>query len=180
MSKQVPESLKAAKSPFLESLVIPVVARQTTEDLSISSKVKFDKETGIITSVGPVHKITKGYVLEKDRRVELYFENDGEDLRPAYTSLSKEGRMLLDYILMYGLRENKLYCYIDSKEFMEKYMLSSRTTVWNCKKNLIDHTFIAPTSCQGWFWINPKFMFRGYRTKVHEMQGNLKFSNKEE
>ena len=87
--------------------------------------------------------------------------------------------MLLEYIILYCLRENKLLCYIDTQEFMDKYQISSRTTVWNCRKNLIDHTFIAPTSSKGWYWINPKFMFKGYRTKVHELQNNLDFKNKE-
>jgi hypothetical protein len=118
-------------------------------------------------------------VLEKDRKVHLYFENDGEDLRPVYSSLSKEGRMLLEYIVMYCLRENKLVCYVDTQDFMDKYNISSRTTVWNCKKSLIDNTFIAATSVKNWFWINPKFIFRGYRTKVNELQNNLKFNNKD-
>ncbi len=177
MSKQVPESLKSAKSPFLDNLVIPVYHKYVTDDLLVAGKQVI--EDNIVVSTGPINKITKGYILEKDRKVELYFENNKEDLRPAYTSLSKEGRMLLDYILMYCLRENKLFIYLDTKDFMEKYMISSRTTVWNCRKNLIDHTFIAPTSSQGWYWINPKFMFRGYRTKLQELQNNLKFNNKE-
>lgn len=177
MSKHIPESLKSAKSPFLDNLVIPVIAKQHSEDLSITNKIKV--EDGIVISVGPQHKITKGYVLEKDKKVEFYLENNGEDLRPAYSSLSKEGRMLLEYIAMYCLRENKLLCYIDTQDFMDKYLISSRTTVWSCRKNLIDHTFIAPTSSKGWYWINPKFIFKGYRTKVHELQNNLDFKNKE-
>jgi hypothetical protein len=87
--------------------------------------------------------------------------------------------MLLEYIMLYCLRENKLVCHIDTQDFMDKYHISSRTTVWNCRKNLIDHTFIASTSSKGWYWINPKFIFRGYRTKVLELQNNLDFKNKE-
>jgi hypothetical protein len=178
MSRHIPQSLRIAKSPFIDNLVIPVVAMQATEDLAITKNIRASVD-GIVTTVGPIHKITKGYVLEKDRSVELYFENNGEDLRPVYSSLSKEGRMLLEYILLYCLRENKLLCYIDSQDFMDKYVIKSRTTVWNCKKSLIDNTFIAPTSSQGWYWINPKFMFRGYRTKIQELQDNLKYSNKD-
>lgn len=177
MSKHIPESLRTAKSPFIDNLVIPVVAMQTTEDLAITNKIQVND--GIVTSIGPVHKLTKGYVLEKDRKVELYFENNGEDLRPIYSSLTKEGRMLLDYIMLYCLRENKLLCYIDAQDFMNKYQIKSRTTVWNCKKSLIDTTIIAGTSVKGWYWINPKFIFRGYRTKVQELLNNLKFNNKE-
>jgi hypothetical protein len=175
MSKQVPDSLKGAKSPFLENLTIPVIAKRITEDTVTIGKVKV--EDGIVVSTGPVNKITKGFVIEKDRKVELYYENNKEDLRPVYSAISKEGRMLLDYILFYALRENKLYCYIDGKDFMEKYSIASRTTFWNCKKNLIDLTFISATSCQGWFWINPRFMFKGYRSKLVELQDNLKYSN---
>jgi hypothetical protein len=177
MSKHLPEILKTAKSPFIDSLVIPVVAMKKIEDLANLENIQ--SEDGTIISTGPVHKIAKGFVLEKDRKVHLYFENDGEDLRPVYSSLSKEGRMLLEYIVMYCLRENKLICYIDTQDFMDKYNISSRTTVWNCKKSLIDNTFIAATSVKNWFWINPKFIFRGYRTKVHELQNNLNFKNKE-
>lgn len=177
MSKHLPEILKTAKSPFIDSLVIPVVAMKKVEDLANLENIQ--SEDGTIISTGPVHKIAKGFVLEKDRKVHLYFENDGEDLRPVYSSLSKEGRMLLEYIVMYCLRENKLICYVDTQDFMDKYQISSRTTVWNCKKSLIDNTFIAATSVKNWFWINPKFIFRGYRTKVSELQNNLKFNNKD-
>jgi hypothetical protein len=177
MSKHIPESLKGAKSPFLDNLIIPVIARQYTEDLMVAGKQKV--EDGIVVSTGPLQKITKGYVLEKDKKVELYVENNGEDLRPAYSSLGKEGRMLLEYIMLYCLRENKLVCHIDTQDFMDKYNISSRTTVWNCRKNLIDNTFIASTSSKGWYWINPKFIFRGYRTKVLELQNNLDFKNKD-
>jgi hypothetical protein len=177
MSKHLPEILKTAKSPFVDTLVIPVIGMKKIEDLANLKNVQAEDST--VISTGPVHKIAKVFVLEKDRKVHLYFENDGEDLRPAYSSLSKEGRMLLEYIMMYCLRENKLVCYVDTQDFMDKYNISSRTTVWNCKKSLIDNTFIAATSVKNWFWINPKFMFRGYRTKVQELQNNLKFNNKD-
>ncbi len=175
MSKHIPDSLKGAKSPFLDNFVIPVYAKTYTEDLAITSKMKV--EDGIVSSVGPTHKLTRGYVLEKDRKIEMYLENNGEDLKPYYSSLSKEGRLLLDYIILYCLRENKLLFYIDTQEFMNKYIIKSRTTVWNSKKDLINLTFIAPTSAQNWYWINPKFVFRGYRTKLQELQENLKFKN---
>ncbi len=175
MSKKTPEALRTAKNPFIESLIIPVVARQVVEDLIIAGKIQQDKDTGLITSVGPINKISKGYVIERDRKVDLYYENNGVDLRGDYTSLSKEGRMLLEYIIFYCLRENKTHCYIDFQDFMEKYQIKSRTTAWNCKKVLIDNAFIAPTSYQSWFWINPKYMFKGHRTKVQELNHCLKF-----
>jgi hypothetical protein len=172
MSKQVPDSIKQAKSPFIQELKIPVFNKQVSEDLAVMDRLSVEND--VVISLGATHTIKRGYVIEKDRKVNLYYENDGEDLRPAYSSLSKEGRMLLEYILLYCLRENKLYCYIDFKDFMEKYNVFSRTTVWSSKKNLIDHIFIAPTSHNGWYWINPKYMFKGYRTKVYELQDNLK------
>jgi hypothetical protein len=177
MSKHIPESLKAAKSPFIDNLVIPVVHKYTTEELTVASKTK--TVDGIVVSTGPINKIVKGYLIEKDRKIEMYFENNGEDLRPIYAAITKEGRMLLDYILLYCLRENKLLCYIDTQEFMNVYIIKSRTTVWNCKKSLIDLTIIANTSVKGWYWINPKFVFRGYRTKLQELQNNLKRFNDE-
>ncbi len=180
MSKHIPEQLKGARCPFVDNLVIPVVAKQITENLILSSKVQRDDTSGLVTSVGPINKLTKGYVIEKDRKIEIYFENDGEDLRPVYQSLTKEGRLLLEYVLLYCLRENKLLCYIDGYDFMEKYQIKSRTTVISCRRSLIDNTFIAPTSHFGWYWINPKFIFRGYRTRIQELTGCLKFSNKEE
>lgn len=173
MSKHTPDSLKGAVSPFLENLVIPVIALHSTEELSNLNKAT--AENDVITSIGPIHKLTKSFIVEKDRAVDIYFENNGEDLRPLYTSLSKESRTLLDYIQMYCLRENKLLCYIDKKDYMDKYNVKSRTTVWNSKKDLINNTFIAPTSCSDWFWINPKLIFKGQRTKVKELEKCLKF-----
>ena len=178
MSKHIPDSLKGVKSPFTDNLVIPIFTRYNTEDVSNPSKSVIKND--IIVATGETHKISRSYTLEKDRKVDLYYENNGEDLKPYYTALSKEGRMLLDYILFYCLRENKLLCYIDTKDFMDKYMIKSRTTLWNSKKNLINLTFITSTSCQNWYWINPKFMFKGYRSKVIELKDNLKYTTKED
>jgi hypothetical protein len=175
MSKHIPDSLKGARSPFLDSLVIPVFYKTRTQDLAVTSKIKV--EDGIVSSVGPVHKHTTGYILEKDRKIEMYFENNGEDLRPFYSAISKEGRLMLEYIMLYCLRENVLLFNVDSKDFMDKYIIKSRTTFWKSKKDLINLGFIAPTSVQNWYWINPKFVFRGYRTKLIETQNNLNYKN---
>ena len=71
MSKHLPEILKTAKSPFIDSLVIPVVAMKKVEDLANLENIQ--SEDGTIIATGPVHKISKGFVLEKDRKVHLYF-----------------------------------------------------------------------------------------------------------
>lgn len=173
MSKHTPEGLKSAKSPFIEGLNIPVVGLYKIEARVDPSKIKL--EDGNVSSVGMVDHVKKTFLVEKDRKISLYYENNGVDLKPYYLNLSKEGRLLLDYILLYCIRENKLHCYIDSVEFMEVYGVLSRTTFWNSKKNLIDNGFIAATSYKGWYWINPKFFFRGERIKCHELKDNIDY-----
>jgi hypothetical protein len=170
MSKHTPEGLKAATSPFLENLVIPTIALYKVEARIDPTNIKV--ADGVINSVGIVDQVKKTFVVEKDRRINLYYENNGVDLRPYYSKLSKEGRMLLDYLLLYCLREDKLHCYIDSQEFMKIYGVSSRTTIWNSKKNLVDIGFIAATSYTGWYWINPKFFFKGERLKCDALKDN--------
>jgi len=170
MSKQTPEGLKSATSPFLENFKIPAVALYKVEARIDPANIKLAE--GMIDSIGHIDQVKKSFIVEKDRKISLYFENDGVDLKPYYVKLSKEGRLLLDYILFYALRENKLHCYIDTQEFMKVYDVSSRTTIWNSKKNLIDSGFIAATSYKGWYWINPKFFFRGERIKCHELKDN--------
>lgn len=177
MSKHTPEGLKSAKSPFIENLKVPAVGLYRVESRIDPSKIKLVE--GAVNSVGIVDQVKKSFVVEKDRKINLYYENDGVDLKPYYLSLTKEGRLLLDYILLYCLRENKLHCYIDSQEFMDVYNVSSRTTFWNSKKNLIDNGFIAATSYKGWYWINPKFFFRGERLKCHELKDNIEYKKLE-
>lgn len=178
MSKRTPDSLKGAKSPFLENLVIPMYLHTDVEETIKVGDIKVSNNT--VTSLGnAVSKTTKYYPREKDRNIHLYHENNGEDLRPVFAALSKEGRMMLDYIMLYCLRRDKLLFYIETQDFMDKYMVKSRTTVWNSKKDLINMGFIAPTSCQNWYWVNPKFIFKGLRSKIKELEGNLKYYNKE-
>ncbi len=178
MSKHTPEGLKTATNPFLDSLVLPAVALYRIEQRIDPSKIRVSD--GIINRVGAVDKIKKSHVVEKDRKVSLYYENDGFDLKPIFAKITKEGRLLLDYILLYCLRENKTHCFVDTTEFMEVYGISSRTTVWNSKKNLVNLGFISPTAYQGWYWINPKFMFKGDRLKCNELSDIFEIKTFEE
>ena len=171
MSKKTPDSLKTAVNPFLEELVIPIVILSKYESRVDPSSIKVEGNT--VVSTGFSDTVKRSYVQEKDRKVTLYFENNGVDLRSVFSRLSKEGRTLFDYILFYCLREDKLYCYIDYQEFMQVYNIASRTTVLNCKKNLIDNGFIAATSVKNWYWINPRLFFRGTRSKCKELKDNL-------
>jgi len=38
--------------------------------------------------------------------------------------------------------------------------------------NLITIYLLCSTSYKGWYWINPKFFFRGERIKCHELKDN--------
>jgi hypothetical protein len=171
MSKHTPDELKSAKSPFIESLRIPVYYMTKTETLSNLNNMTVDGD--VITSTGPTTSLNRKYIVEKDRKISMYYENNETDLRDDYMKLSKEGRLLLEYIKLYSLRENKLYFYLDQADFMIRTGITSRTTLWSCKKDLINSSFIAATSCTSWFWINPKYLFRGERSKCIEMKGNL-------
>jgi len=177
MSKKVPKELAEAISPFTEGLQIPIYGMTKVEQRIDPTKIKI--VGGAITNVGMVENIKKSFFVEKDRKIHIYYENDKGDLRGYYKRLTKEGRLLLEYIMFYCLRRNKLYCFIDSNEFMELYDVTSRTSFWAYKKNLIDSGFISPTSCQGWYWINPKFFFKGDRYKCKELEANITFSNEE-
>lgn len=171
MSKKTPESLKTAVNPFLEGLQIPIVILSKYENRVDPSNIRVEDNT--VISTGFSDTVKRSYVQEKDRKINLYFENNGVDLRPVFSRLSKEGRLLFDYILLYCLREDKLYCHIDYQEFMSIYNVASRTTVLNCKKNLIDNGFISATSVKNWYWINPKLFFRGTRSKCKDLKDNL-------
>lgn len=171
MSKKTPESLKSAVNPFLEGFKIPIVVLSKYESRVDPSSIRV--EENVVVATGSADTVRRSYVQEKDRKINLYFENDGVDLRPVFSRLSKEGRLLFDYILFYCLREDKLYCHIDSQEFMKTYNIASRTTVLNCKKNLIDNGFVSATSVKNWYWINPKLFFRGTRSKCKELKDNI-------
>lgn len=172
MGKHTPDSLKNAKSPFLESLVIPVFMNTKEK-----TKVDIDKittENGIVTKLGQKEVTKSSFLVEDDSHVRMYHENNGTDLRPFYAKLSKEGRAMLEYIMFHCLREDKLCFYLDNKDFMAKYEVKSHTTVWSSKKDLINNNFISPTSCRDWYWINPRFVFKGKRSLMPEMKDNLK------
>ena len=173
MGKHTPDGLKTAVNPFIETLEIPVVILNKYESRVDPKNIKV--QDGIVTTLGGLDQIKKSYFLEKDRSINVYYENNGIDLRPYFLKLSKEGRILLEYVLLYCLRQNALYCNIDTADFMKVYEVSSRTTVWNAKKCLLDAGFISATAYKGWFWINPKFFFKGERSRCIELKDNLMF-----
>lgn len=178
MGKHAPNELKTAVCPFKEDLKINVFIKGYSE--SRINPANIQMADGVITGVGTVDKMYKSWVLEQDKRVNLYTTNNGKPLDEYYQKLTVQSRLLLEYILFYCLREDKLYCYIDSQEFSDKYNLKSRTTFWSCKKTLINAGFIAETAYRGWYWINPKLIFKGVRHKTEELQENITIITKKD
>lgn len=172
MGKKVPDSLRNAVCPFKNDLDIEVFVRGHVETRINPSNIEI--ADGVITNVGTSDKIYKSWLLEKDKKIITYTSYKGESLEEYYKLLTKEGVYLLEYIKRNCLREDKLYFNLDFDEYAVYADVSSRTSFWKAKKNLIDVGFIAETSNRGWFWINPKFMFKGYRHKCDDLKDNIK------
>jgi hypothetical protein len=171
MGKKVPDNLKTAFCPFTSDLEVEVFIKGQHESRINPSNIEM--ADGVITKVGTIDKVYKSWILERDRRVISYVTYKGESLEEYYKLLTKEGLYLFEYIKRNCLREDKLYFNLEFKEFTEHSGINSRTSFWSAKKNLIDIGFIAETSNRSWYWINPKFAFRGVRHKCEELKDNI-------
>lgn len=178
MSKKIPDNLKSAICPFKSELEIEVFVKGSMETRVNPSNIKMTM--GIITSMGSTDVVYRNWYIEKDKRVETYTTYKGESLEPIYKQLTKEAIMLLEYIKRNCLREDKLLFYMDFDSVKEGLDISSRTTYWKAKKVLIDLGFIAGTSNNGWYWINPKFTFKGVRHKSEDLKDNVIITKKKE
>jgi hypothetical protein len=178
MGKHAPESLRSARCPFKEDLKINVFIRGKLENRIDPANIK--QADGIVVGVGNIDKVYKSWILEQDKRVEVYLTNAGKSLDEYYDKLNKEGSYLFEYIKRNCLREDTLYFNMEYDEYAEVTKTKSRTSYWSAKKNLIDSGFIAETSYRGWYWINPKLTFRGNRYKCAELKDNVNIVSKKE
>jgi hypothetical protein len=168
--KRVPAIIKLEDCPFIEGLEIEVYVKGTSETRINPSNIR--NNGGVITSVGVPEFVYRRWAVEKDNRVETYTSYKGGSLEEFYNRLGREAYYMLGYIQRNCLRENKLYFYMDAIMY-EDATRSKRTTFWRAKKDLIENGFIAECNARGWYWINPKFAFKGVRSKTDELKDNV-------
>lgn len=163
MSKHRPKNIE--NNPFLEGFKFDVFYYGKNLKYVNPDNIKVDG--GVITQIAKDNLEVKTFLaIDKDKYVNLFFSNGTDKLDSVILKLPSSSLQLLVYV-MSKLREDDTIVEINVSEYMESTNIKSRTTFHNAKKQLILSGIIAPSSChlQGWFWVNPKYIYRGLRTK---------------
>lgn len=165
VKKYKPRDLDETQNPFLQELKIGVIDRFEVSVLSDVSKIEQDESSGIITGLGgrTLSESTR-YQSEVDRFVVEYSSYGDLDLDEVRDKLSGGALKMYSYIKT-CLRKNKTLVHIDRIRYMDKYGISSPTTFASHRDELVMANIITPSasSFQGWYWVNPVFVFNGSR-----------------
>lgn len=142
------------KNPYTYQLAIPVT--------EIVKDVEF-----LETAAGVL--INKVLYAEKTKKVEIYIH---ENSRDNVAGLSDKGQRLYLHIL-YTMKRNKDWVYINKEFYMVKNKVKSQTTYNSAVKELHRYEFIQPTPVKGVYWINPHRFFPGNRVTKYPSNINI-------
>jgi len=135
-------------NPYTYELTIPVT--KLISDIEYAENVD-----GIL--------VNKAFYLEQTKKVELYIhESSGANV----AALSDRAQRLFLHLL-YTMKKNKDYVYINRQYYMKRNNVKSQTTFNAAVKELHRYQFIQPTHEKGWFWINPHRFFPGNRVNKY-------------
>lgn len=176
LSKQV---VRYAESPFRADLVIPMKDRQVKlSRLGRDSNVLINNETG---EVHGTH-VTTFKRVDSERFIKLFTQNI------ALTFDLKAAGIKAFTVLAWAMQEKSLdrdLVPLDKlvlEEFLEQNSLKmSQATFWRGLAELEQAKIIAKHIRQGWYFINPNFVFNGDRiafTQVIERERNARTDNK--
>jgi hypothetical protein len=144
--KKAPEidENKIGVNPFVQTLQIPVTKIVSSNDL-------------IQDAEGTI--VNKTLYREKTQKIEIYYHECAGD---NIANLSDKAQRLLLHI-MYTLKPNKDYYWLNKQHYMNRNKIRSLTTVSNALNELIRYQYLVKTCVTGWVWINPYRFFPGSR-----------------
>lgn len=149
MQKSAPEidEKVLGGNPYMYTLVIPVTK---------VVKVDIDDMEGVV--------VDKVFYAERTPKVSLYKH---ETSRSNVAKLSDKAKSLYLHIL-YTLKANKDYIYLNREFYMRENEISSLSTFYGAVKELIRYEFIQKTNTNEVYWINPHRFFAGNRINKYK------------
>lgn len=111
--------------------------------------------------------------IELDKFVVEYGSYGEVDLSSIIDSLSDGAFRLYDYMKK-NTAKKKLYVFVDKYAYMEKMKITSLTTWLKYEGELLRYGLFARIENQGgWYWINPRYYYSGFRiTDLEEYKKN--------
>lgn len=159
--KRKPKELKDRDNVFLLGFSIKCYTIVTKEDFTDTKGIKA-KESVVVSLGNTISKMSSRDV-ELERFVVEYSSYYDEDLGTIIDILSDGAFRLYDYIKR-NTKRGKSYIYLNKYDYMNYRNIKSIKTWSGFEKELIDVGIIYPIENQGgWYWVNPKFYYSGYR-----------------
>lgn len=159
-------------NPFIDDLVEVKVSKRNIV-AGKTSHVLIDEETGEMVGNAAIMNIRKydptQFIKFYTGKISLVFE------------LSKRAQSVFSYIIENTI-PNKDFVYVDIEDCMKETGYKSRATVISGLSELIEKKFIARSSSQVKYFINPTIFFNGNRvsfieTAVKDTEKNYKIGS---
>lgn len=109
-----------------------------------------------------------GNLIEKQNKINLYYNNNSDMDNILFQKLSSRARDLFLYIV-YHLPNNQDYLEIKIKKIVETTKMS-RNSVVNALKCLKSENLVSLKK-QSVYWVNPMFFFKGNRVSFYKSYG---------
>jgi hypothetical protein len=159
--KRTPKDLKDNDNVFLSDFSIKCYTVVTKEEFTETKGIK--AKESIVTSLGNSISKTSSRDIELEKFVIEYSSYYNEDLGTIIDVLSDGAFRLYDYIKR-NTKKGKSYICLDKYAYMKFRNIKSIKTWYGFEKELIDAGIIYQTENHGgWYWVNPKFYYVGYR-----------------
>lgn len=173
------EVIRYSESPFRDELIVPKRDKQIRlSRLGRDDNVLINQSTGEVTGT----HVTTFRKVDSDKFIKLFTQNI------ALTFELKAAGIKAFTVLVWTMQERSLerdLVPLDKlvlDEFLEKNSLKmSQPTFWRGLAELEEAKIIAKHVRQGWYYINPSFIFNGDRvafTQVIERERNQRIDTK--
>lgn len=158
-----------SENPFLEKLHVPVTKKFKNHESGIFMSGTAQQTTGEAVEVAAITRVEN---VDEEKFVKLYTD----ELRHFFNLKPSTQRVLQVVLVELQKRKDKDSIYLDYKHSMEyftkeknaddKKTSMSRATFHNCVKELIENDFIAESTYQNQYFINPRLFYNGSRLRL--------------
>lgn len=159
--------IQHAENPFLEALDVPVTKKFSSQESGLFiSRSSQESGTGEVSEVAA---ITRVKTVDEEKFVKIFTD----ELRHFFSLKPSTQKVLQVVLVELQKRKDKDIVYLDYKHAIEYFTtaedtkpIMSRPTFHNCIKEMIDKEFIAESTYQNQYYINPKLFFNGNRLRL--------------
>lgn len=141
----------------------PFCINYTLELLKFKSTIDFSKEEKESSELIKEKDYNESFYVEKQKKVSIY---DYKEDHKHIFSFNNKFTIHLYVFIIKNIKENEDFIKM-SFDLVKKQIKISRKSYYECIKELKESSYIH-NKCQGYFWINPAFIFKGNRITFFE------------